>query len=88
MARVQFGMPLPWGHTARIMIATIFMALVLMWPVWNQILPGLLARLLLKTAVGGLVYAGLLALLYPQFVQAVMHKFRQLQLLRKLTWLP
>ncbi len=85
LGRQQFGMPLPVAHSLRILLATALMAVILLQPVWTQLVPGELARLLVKIAAGGMIYSGLMSLLYPQFVALAAAKLRGLRPSSKLT---
>lgn len=68
LGRIRFGLPLPWAHGLRIMLATALMALALAQPFWQQVFPGVLARVLAEMAAGVLAYGIALAALYPAFV--------------------
>ena len=85
LGRMQFGMPLPIVHSLRILLASALMAVILVQPVWAQLMPGEMARLAAKIAAGGMIYVALMGLLYPQFVALAAAKLRRLRPSAKLT---
>lgn len=68
LGRFRFGLPLPMAHGLKILLATSLMALALAQPFWQQMFPGMFARLLAEIGAGGIVYALAMALLYPGIV--------------------
>ena len=83
--RAMFGMPLPWAHARRIMVASCLMALILSQPLWATVFPAEAHRLFAKIIAGGIIYSGSICLLYPAVVSASLEKFRQRRALSKLT---
>ena len=80
LGRIKFGLPLPWAHAARILLATAVMTVALALPDWTAMTPSVLAQLLLKIGAGAAAYVIALAMLYPAFIAMGSTRLRLLRL--------